>query len=622
MKIALAQMNVVSGNPDKNVDNMISFIKKAKENNVEIIAFPEMCVGGYLLSDNYLNIDYCLSLQEYNKEILKHADNIRVIFGNISVDNNIKGEDGRFVRFNSAYSVFNNEVIKINKTLMPNYRFFDDKRYFYSNKDNLLANTDISYLEYINFNYAPHKHNINIGVEICEDMWCDDYIFNKKKLNITKYLYENMADAIFNISASPWTFGKNGARDRNVKKLFSEFNKEDKDYFFFYVNCVGNQNNGKNIITFDGGSTVYKNGDPIIFANSLYNEELLISEYNELSSKECLDRIEPSKIEQKYNALKEGLRHFGKDRKWVVGLSGGIDSAVSTCILTDTFGNDNVKAINMPSIYNSERTKSAAYHIAEQLNIKYTVVGIDTINTEISEILDNAIFYPKPSLINQENEQARIRGSIILAGLSARDNALFPNNGNKLEVALGYATLYADWNGAVCVIGDLTKTEVYEMGLFLNKRYGKEVIPKILFPKDNFNFDKNSIYPSAELKNNQRDPMKFGYHCALIDKVISYHKLSIEECVRLYIEDKLANYLGISQDMLNRWGLNDPKTFIEDLEWFFSTINNNVFKRVQSPPVIVTSKTAFGYDLRESMLPMHYSKQYLELKNKLLNNNI
>ena len=218
-----------------------------------------------------------------------------------------------------------------------------------------------------------------------------------------------------------------------------------------------------------------------------------------------------------------------------------------------------------------------------------------------------------------ENLQAKIRGTSMLSNLSAKYNALFTNNGNKLEVALGYATLYGDWGGALAPIADLTKTEVVEMARYLNNKIFKdEIIPNSVLPDELWRFNADQIPPTAELKNNQVDPMKFGYHCALIKAITDYKKKSMEDIMQWYLEGSLEKNLDISTKLIKRWNLNDPQEFIRDLEWFYSKIQNNVFKRVQAPPIILTSKSAYGYDIRESMIPFTPTKKSEELKKKIL----
>ena len=222
-----------------------------------------------------------------------------------------------------------------------------------------------------------------------------------------------------------------------------------------------------------------------------------------------------------------------------------------------------------------------------------------------------------------ENIQAKIRGTSIQSNLAAKYKAFFTNNGNKVEIALGYATLYGDWGGAISPIGDLTKTEVVEMCKYINKVVlDKEVIPNQLFPDSLWRFQEDQIEPTAELKNNQVDPMKFGYHCQLLNELTNYQKKSIEDVMDWYLNGVLHKKLDISEQLMIRWGIDVPLEFMRDLEWFYDAIQKNVFKRIQAPPIILTSKSSYGYDIRESILPVLKTKRFFTLKDKILNLNI
>jgi NAD+ synthase (glutamine-hydrolysing) len=191
-----------------------------------------------------------------------------------------------------------------------------------------------------------------------------------------------------------------------------------------------------------------------------------------------------------------------------------------------------------------------------------------------------------------------------------------------LEVALGYATLYGDVGGALAPIADLTKEEVFEMAHYLNKEiYHDEIIPNLLLPDALFRFTENQIQPSAELKNKQIDPMKFGYHDRIIERMLDYSKVDVTDIMQWYVNKTLEENLGISKELIQRWNIDNPIEFVKDIEWFNTAVQKNVFKRIQSPPIIVTSKTAFGYDLRESMLPYNISEKQHALKNKILSMN-
>lgn len=622
MKIALVQMNVISGNPEINVENMLSKITEAKNNKADIVVFPELCVSGYLVSDKFTEDSYCEWLISFNETLKDASKDIVLIYGNIYINKNKKNQDGRIRKYNGACIFQNGNLLEKTKkgkmyfsfqpkTLLPNYRFFDDERYFSSNLDRLGDNECKNIEDLFNPFVVNIKCNeYKIAIQTCEDIWSDDY-----NVNPTKLLTKNGSDFIINISASPWTYGKNKARDNTVEKTFKDIIDNNlKPVPLYYVNNVGVQNNGKNIITFDGGTTVYgSDGKPRIISENMFTEEIIYVDHEEVDNKPIIERKVGNKIEEKYLAIKQGLRFFPENQKWVIGISGGLDSALSACLLVDTFGNKNITGVNMPTKYNSKKTKTVAKTVCKNLRIPYKIVPIEKLvknNKDILKSIGGTV-----SELTTENIQARIRSSNVLSTISSHIGALYPCNGNKLEIALGYATLYGDVNGAICPIGDLTKTEIVQMCKWINE--SRNIFPKELLPNDMFQFENWQIQPSAELKENQIDPMKFGYHCGLLEKIMDYKKAGITDVMEWYLDGTLAKNLNISVDLIKRWNIDISIVFLKDLVWFFQQINNNVFKRIQSPPIISLSKSSFGFDYRESQLPFHLNKKYYELEEKI-----
>jgi NAD+ synthase (glutamine-hydrolysing) len=615
-------MRVVPGKPDINFSTMCKFVTRAKEQGCSIIAFPEMCVGGYLLGDRWTEERWCSYLMTYNEKLRLLSDNILILYGNVYVDYKKSNKDGRVRKFNAGYAWFNKEPLKGSpclpdgisvKSLFPNYRIFDDERYFYSLLE-LSTDLGVSMAELLQpFTFTIDRATIRVGVEICEDLWFNDYYYSRKPLNISQVLIKNGADLIFNLSASPWTYGKNRARNNRIKDAFTLAGCFKP---FFYVNCTGVQNNGKNFVTFDGDSTVYNETAQVICeAQEPFCEAMLV--YDSTRQYTPIQKIHVGPVESKFRAAVEGMRGLDElmgrsDYPVVIGLSGGVDSALVACIVERALGKERIIGCTLPSRYNSEDTRKTAEHIAHTLGFAFHTIPIEGLVSEHEKVL--AQF--SPSEFNKENIQAKIRGTSILSNIAGITGGVMTNNGNKIEVALGYATLYGDVNGVIAPVGDMLKTEVFDTAKYLNSEvYGSSVIPPALLPNEMFEF---AVPPSAELRSNQIDPMKWGYHDALVRLFTDYRKVSAEQILEWYCEGSICKNLEISELLFKKFHLNEPSVFVDDLEWVVRCMQRSVFKRIQAPPIIILSKGSYGYDIRESQLQVHYTENYLRLKNRIL----
>lgn len=612
MKIVLGQMNVLAGQMSLNVNKMLDMIGKAKKEKADLIVFPELCVTGYLLADKWMDQNFVETALSYNEVLKKASEGIGIIWGNVSTFKDILGRDGRHVRCNTAYFAYNNNWVKKEnnlfdgryiKCLNPDYRIFDDSRYFLSALE-LSKRMKLDDVDFTSpFLFEKDDHTYRIGLEICEDLWSQDYQFDPT----SQYLNQNV-DFIVNISSSPWTRNKEKGREKQILRYAQH------DFVpFVYVNAVGMQNNSKTVCVFDGDSSIYnEKGERIASCNDSFLEECKIIELNETSlADKCQNKLTKALI----TAIREFDQQVFQSRfKWIIGLSGGLDSSVNAALLTLSLGKERVIGLNMATRYNSSATIDNAHKLAHALGIECRDGIIQKLVEEQIECLKQYT-QKEISEFAIENIQARIRGS-ILSAISQIENGVVINNGNKIEGALGYATLYGDTIGCLAPLQDVTKVELFEIARSINESLDKEVIPYNLLPEIENDHIKWETPPSAELKNNQLDPMKWFYHDQIIQILTEYPGYGIEKLMQQYLDK------SIYETELGKWilyyGLDDPQKFIEDLEWVLQKFQLGVFKRLQTPPIVMVSRGCFGSDFRENQVSYEKSNTYLALKEAIL----
>ena len=545
MKIAIAQLNYIIGDFEGNTAKIIEAIHMAENDNADIIAFAELSVTGYPPRDFLEFSDFIKRAEHSIEKIKEHTQNIAVVVGSPSRNPEIEGKD----LYNSVYFLYGGkEVLRQHKALLPTYDIFDEYRYFEPARD---------------FNIVEFKGK-KIAVNVCEDLW---NLGNENPLytiNPMDEVLQYVPDIIINISASPFHY--NQAKSR---KAVLKANVERYKIPLFYINHIGAQTE----LIFDGGSMVWSPDGKIYEEMPYFREEIKVFDLDEVNKGENTTEQDQDKISLIHQALNLGIKdYFGKLglTKAVIGLSGGLDSAVTTVLAAEALGTENVIAVLMPSQFSSEHSVTDSIDLAENLGIRYEIIKIEEIYNIIEEKL-KPVFGDLPFNVTEENIQARIRGLLVMAVSNKFGNILL-NTTNKSEMAVGYGTLYGDLAGGLSVIGDLYKTEVYKLADHINRE--KEVIPQNIIDKK----------PSAELRPNQFDT----------DSLPPYEVL--DEILYQYIEKRQG-----PKDLINK-GF-DPALVARILKM----VNVNEFKRHQTAPILRVSEKAFGVGRRMPIVGRYLS---------------
>lgn len=541
MKIALAQLNYHIGNFEKNVAAILAAIKKGKDQKADLVVFAELALCGYPPRD-FLNYpEFIGRCQKAIEEIAAECKGVAALVGAPSVNPNPKGKR----LLNSAFFIAEGKVQKIiSKTLLPTYDVFDEYRYFEPNNK---------------FEVIQHQ-GVNLAVTICEDIW---NLGDRPMYTISPMdkLMAQEPDAIINIAASPFSY----AHLEERKKVAMENAKKYK-LPVFYLNHVGAQTE----LIFDGGSMVINPHGELYDELLPFEEDFKIYKLGMIADPDAPTpgknptKIIPPKIQRIHDALVMGIREYFTKmnfQKAVIGLSGGVDSAVVLLLAKKALGKENVKAILMPSQFSTDHSVKDAEELAKSTGIPYEIIPIEKLYTSFMTSL-KGIFGNSPFGLAEENLQARIRGTLLMA-ISNKFGHILLNTTNKSEMAVGYGTLYGDMAGGLAVLGDVYKTDVYEIAAYLNKT--KKIIPANIISKA----------PSAELRPDQKDADSLPDY-SVLDKILYQ-----------YIELSKGAEEIIKMDM--------PADVVKKT---IRMVDYSEYKRYQFAPILRVSGKAFGMGRR------------------------
>lgn len=537
MKVAIAQLNYTIGDFEGNSEKIIQQINKAKNDGADLVVFSELSITGYYPHDLLEKKEFIQKAENAISKVVKYCNGIAAIVGAPIINENERGKQ----LYNSALFLADGKIKSIhNKTLLPTYDIFDEYRHFEPN------NT----FEIVEYNGEK------IAITICEDLWDEQPTaneFGKDKLYQTSPMEELAKlnpDFVVNISASPFSYNQEGWRKNVLITKAKKYNTP-----ILYINQVGAQTE----LIFDGGSVFIDKSGEIVKELKYFEEDFLIVDTKKVRNKQLQDKAET--IEKIHEALVLNIQdYFHKMgfKRTTLGLSGGIDSAVTVVLAVRALGAENVRVLLMPSKYSSGHSVDDARQLAENLNIQYDVVNIqsavDKFEKELIPLFEDTV-----ADVTEENIQARARGVYVMA-ISNKFGHILLNTTNKSESAVGYGTLYGDMNGGIAVLGDVYKMNMFKLSRFMNK--DSEVIPENTIVKP----------PSAELRPDQKDT------------------------------DSLPEYKDLDQILFDYIELNkSPKEIIEKgfdeqvVNRVIRMVNMNEYKRFQAAPILRVSSKAFRF---------------------------
>jgi len=546
VKIALAQLNTTVGDLPGNEAKILAAYRRGAEAGAEIVVCPELSITGYPPRDLLLKKRFVAQNLEVLDRLAAATADTGLLVGYVGKHHERPGRE----LTNSIALLQNGKIVTTRtKILLPTYDVFDEDRYFEPATEN-----------------SPAKWNgQTLGLTICEDIWNDEDFWPDRRYqhNPPVELAKAGAGLIFNISASPWHLGKNKTRYDMLRSIASKTHRP-----VVFCNQVG----GNDELIFDGCSLVFDGEGRLLAQGKLFDEDFILVELGRAKSNQ--QHILPCDEELVYKALVLGLRdYFIKCgfKTAVLGLSGGIDSAVTACIAVDALGPKNVRGVSLPSQYSSQGSLDDARVLAERLGIQYDVIPIKSA-FETTKAQLKPVFNGKPEDTTEENLQARLRGVILMA-LSNKFGSLLLTTGNKSELAVGYCTLYGDMCGGLAVISDVPKTMIYRIAKWINRE--QEIIPLASITKP----------PSAELRPDQTDQDSLPAYDvldAILDAYVVQGKAASEIVQAGFDEETVRKVVRL--------------------------IDLNEYKRRQAAPGLKVTSKAFGMGRRIPIAQKYWDK--------------
>jgi NAD+ synthase (glutamine-hydrolysing) len=539
MRFTLAQLNYHIGNFERNKDLICNTIRKARGEGSDLVIFSELCVPGYPPLDLLDRLDFIEKCQQTVDEIALECKGITAIVGSPAINTNPEGKN----LYNTALVLSEGKIIfSANKALLPTYDIFDEYRYFEPGRC---------------FAVFPFK-GISLAITICEDLWDEqpfDNEFEKKSIytvSPSEELLKLNPDLIINISASPFSHTKTDVKE-NI------FKAKAKSCRIPII--MVNQTGANTELIFDGGSMIINRNGDIWQRFPFFKEDVRTFSLDDiLAGNKPEGDVKRDSTGLIHEALVTGIRdYFTKTnfKSCIAGLSGGIDSAVCVCLAVEALGNENVRALMLPSRYSTEHSVNDAVELAKMLKIRYDIISIEKPFQAFEQDLA-PMFKGMERDVTEENLQARIR-AVFLMAVSNKFGCILLNTSNKSEASVGYGTLYGDMAGGLAVIADVYKTEIYRLAMYINRN--REIIPGNILAK----------LPSAELRPGQLDSDSLPDY-KILDSVL-YQYIELQKPA-----EKISGE-GIDSDTVSR---------------VIKLINYNEYKRYQSPPVLRISSKSFG----------------------------